>query len=140
MARCGRSALARTGSGSPGQLSAGWQGDAYESLGQLPEALADYSQALVLDSGHASVLASRAVVYYALEARALALADLNEAIRLSPQEALFYQNRATALVSLDRPAEAAQDLQTYLHLQPGAGDSVEVEAQLAQLQAPIFPQ
>jgi hypothetical protein len=44
--------------------------DAYESLGQLPEALADYSQALALDSGHASVLASRAVVYYALEARA----------------------------------------------------------------------
>jgi Flp pilus assembly protein TadD len=76
------------------------------------------------------VLASRAVVYYAL-------ADLNEAIRLSSQEALFYQNRATALVSLGRPAEAAQDLQTYLHLQPDAGDRVKVEAQLAQLQAPI---
>ncbi|HJT57300.1 MAG TPA: tetratricopeptide repeat protein [Ktedonobacteraceae bacterium] len=113
--------------------------DAHESLGHLPEALADYSQALILDPEQPTVFASRAVVYYELEKSELALADLNEAIRLSPQEALFYQNRATALISLGRPLEAAQDLQTYLHLQPNAEDRVEVEAQLAQLQAPILP-
>jgi tetratricopeptide (TPR) repeat protein len=113
------------------------RGNAYKQLRDPNQALSDYNQAITLDVNLAAAFQNRALVHSELGDQQQALADFGRAIELAPTFGLAYRNRAAVHLELGNTAAAALDLQIYLTFVPAAPDRVEVEAQIAELQAQV---
>ncbi len=70
---------------------------AYVAAQKFPEADADFSEALKINSRDAGIYESRAAVEMKMNDSAKALADYSEAIKLNPNEARYYLYRSYIL-------------------------------------------
>jgi len=59
----------------------------------IPQAIADYSQAITLDPEHPAAYNNRGFIYYRTGDLDKAMIDFDQAIQLSPDEADAYYNR-----------------------------------------------
>jgi tetratricopeptide (TPR) repeat protein len=82
-------------------------------LGQYPQALQAYSEALALER-RADTLCNRGRVYLAVPAAPLALADFEAALRLAPGDGEALCGRALARVLLGQVREALADVEAAL--------------------------
>jgi len=71
----------------------GYRAACYNELGNFSQAIADYNQALSLDSSNAYHFANRANVKRVIGDYAGAVADFTKAIAIQPNEAWFYSRR-----------------------------------------------
>ncbi|MCI0782040.1 MAG: tetratricopeptide repeat protein [Chloroflexi bacterium] len=81
--------------------------------GQAEEALAQYNEAIGLDSSFAVAYFNRGQTYFALGQPQKAVQDYAEAIRLNPDRAqvrLVYASRAMAYTLLGNDSEAQEDI------------------------------
>jgi tetratricopeptide (TPR) repeat protein len=69
---------------------------AYKAKGDLDRAIADYTEAIRLDTKYAVAYYNRAIAYKAKGNLDRAIADYNQAIRLNPNDALAYDYRGYA--------------------------------------------
>jgi tetratricopeptide (TPR) repeat protein len=84
----------------------------------IAEKIADYSEAIRLDPGHASAYARRGACRSARGDRDGALADYNEAIRLDPASALAYNNRGLCRNDQGDRQGALADFNEAIRLDP----------------------
>ena len=84
-------------------------GLAKESLKDYPGAIADFTQAIVLRSGSASLLAHRGELYLVIDAPRLAVRDFEEAIRLDSSNPDAYNGRGLARAILGDHQKAVAD-------------------------------
>ena len=99
------------------------RGCAYLSVGNLPAAVADFTESLKLDElGQFANLAlnNRGAAYARQGQFAQAVADFEAAIKLSPNDPVAYRNRSQALRKLGKTAEADADLAKATQLGAGA--------------------
>ena len=86
-----------------------FRGDAYGAKGDLPNALADYNQALNFNPRDAFTLNSRGMVYFNQKSYDAAIADYTAALQINPKLAGALYGRGLAEKIKGNP-KAAQDL------------------------------
>ena len=96
------------------------RGLAWEYLGDLDRALADFSAAIRLDPGFASAFNNRGIIYEIKGDSAAALQNYDEALRLDPLMAKAYFNRAMLQYSRGLLTTALADFDQVIHLKPNA--------------------
>ena len=103
------------------------RGEFYQTQGRLPEALADYDQAIALSSGHGLVWLSRADVLFDLHRMPAAVASYDSALALmlsdkalahSPDLAYPFDKRGSAKLQLGDFLGAIEDFSRSLGLRP----------------------
>ncbi len=98
-----------------------YRGIAYEGLGKLDSAIADYTYAIKHDSGSYMAYYRRALTFEQAQKFREAFADLNKSILINPQFANAYKHQATDCESLSMPEAALYDYQQLLRLKPSEG-------------------
>lgn len=87
----------------------GNRGYAYYKIGKYDAAIADYNNALQLDSQDAGTYHNRGVAYYGTKRYDAALADYNKALELKLSNAEVYNNRGAAFAALGMSDAAIAD-------------------------------
>jgi tetratricopeptide (TPR) repeat protein len=90
--------------------------------GDSDRAIADYSQAIRLDSSYASAYSNRGQLYYARKDNDRAIADFNDAIRLDPRDANAYYSRGLAKRARGDAIGASSDIAAAKRLNPSVGN------------------
>jgi tetratricopeptide (TPR) repeat protein len=90
-----------------------------QQQGCLEEAIAEYGEAIQLDSQLAVAFNNRGSVYMLLNQYQLALGDLSQAIALSPQDFGAYSLRAVVYTFLKMDTEAEADIERAVQLGVG---------------------
>ncbi|HEY0426666.1 MAG TPA: tetratricopeptide repeat protein [Pyrinomonadaceae bacterium] len=85
--------------------------------GDLPGAIANYTQAIKLNPSSADAFYNRGLAYYDSKSYASAVNDYSQSIRISPQ-ADAYNNRGLAYEKNGNRAQAIADYQTAVRLKP----------------------
>ncbi len=106
------------------ELSLGYKyrGDAYSSLQQYPEAIADYSRIIEINPEDPLPYNNRGNTYSKLENYEQAIEDYNRAIQLNPKDGDFYNNRGNAYSNLANYEEAIENYNRAIQLNPEDGD------------------
>jgi len=87
--------------------------------GQYPEAVADYTKAIGIDSSHIDAYLKRGVLRYKiLKQYEESLSDFNKAIELNPHCSAAYLHRGIVKCHLLRFSEALPDLDRAVELDP----------------------
>lgn len=112
-----------------------WRGYTHMLLEQMPDALADLTQALALDTGFLPALAQRGSVYLSMGYAAAATADFESAIDLATEEsthirALLQRNLALALLQNQALDAARTALQAAEALEQERDDPVALAQNL----------
>jgi tetratricopeptide (TPR) repeat protein len=95
------------------------QGEAYLKQGKYPEAIAEFTKAIILDPKLAVAYNNRGIAFYNLEKNVEAIADCTKAIELDPKLAAAYNNRGLAyLDGLKKYPEAVADFTKAIELDP----------------------
>ena len=94
------------------------RGNRHYHAGEYEDAVAEYTQAIDLDSNIAAAYYNRGVAYTKLGKYAEAIADYDQAITLDPQDAVAYSNRGIAYRNLGKYAEAIADYTQAIALDP----------------------
>lgn len=94
----------------------------YQS-GRYAEALAAYTQALLLDSSYAEAYLGQGNALYYLERPKEALEAFEQAIHFEPRVAIFYNNKGSVLSSLRRYREALAAYKQALRLDPSLAEA-----------------
>lgn len=94
------------------------RGNCYYEKHDLERAIADYDQALRLDSKNAAAYVNRANVLDARGDTGEATKDYNEALRLNPRDAYAYVNRGSLLMELGDFTAALADYAKTLAINP----------------------
>ena len=94
------------------------RGNRHYHAGEYEDAVAEYTQAIALDSNIAAAYYNRGVAYIKLGKYAEAVGDLTQAIALDPQDAVAYNNRGIAYRNLGKYAEAIADYTQAIALDP----------------------
>lgn len=87
-------------------------------LGNFPEALENYNQAIHLNPNYASAYNNRGNIYLRLEQPQKALNDFNKYVSINPRAADAYYNRGLAYSDLDYPEEAIANYNQAIYLAP----------------------
>jgi tetratricopeptide (TPR) repeat protein len=98
-----------------------YRGIAFEGLGKLDSAIADYAFAIKHDSGNYMAYYRRAMTYEQAQKYKEAFDDLNKAILISPKFANAYKHQAADCENLNMPQAALYDYQQLLRLAPNEG-------------------
>jgi tetratricopeptide (TPR) repeat protein len=98
-----------------------YRGIAYEGLGKLDSAIADYTFSIQHDSGSYMAYYRRALTYEQAQKYKEAFDDLNKAIMISPKFANAYKHQATDCENLNMAQAALYDYQQLLRLAPNEG-------------------
>ena len=96
----------------------GNRGNAWQGLGQLEAAVADYDKAILLQPDYAQAYNNRGSALQGLKRLDAALASYDRAISLKPDYANAYNYRGSALRELKRPADAVADFDKAICLNP----------------------
>ncbi len=94
------------------------RGDAYRRKGQFDQAIADYDQAIQLQSNDAGFIVSRGNAYYYKGAFDRAIENYDEAIRLNPNLALAYGNRGNVHRRIGQLEQAIRNYDKAIQLTP----------------------
>jgi len=94
------------------------RGAVYATLGQRPQAIADYTRAIELKPDMASPYTSRGTVFAEAGQLQQAIADSTRAIELQPDLATAYNNRGMAYQQVGQTAQAIADYTRAIELQP----------------------
>lgn len=94
------------------------RGNDHLNKNEYEKAVANYTEALRLDSRHASAYLNRAVAHLKLNDFDKAINDCTQAIKINPKSAEAYHQRGTAYGRTGRFDEAVVDLDRALHLNP----------------------
>ena len=94
------------------------RGNRHYHAGEYEDAVAEYTQAIALDSNIAGAYNNRGIAYRNLGKYAEAIADYDQAITLDPQDAVAYYNRGIAYVDWGKYAEAVADFTQAITLDP----------------------
>jgi tetratricopeptide (TPR) repeat protein len=92
------------------------RGNEYWKLGQSDQALADFSEAIRIDSNYADAFDNRGVVYCTLRQYDKSIADLSRAIKLYPEFAKAYNNRGITYMNLRQWNKAIADYSMALKI------------------------
>ncbi|WP_439542692.1 tetratricopeptide repeat protein [Hyphomicrobium sp.] len=103
----------------------GLRGTVQYQKGDLERAIADYSEAIRLDSGNGEALNNRAWTYYRTGRAEQALADADAAVRLLAKEAYVWDTRAHIHAKLGNRDLAIRDFRTALKIDPASATSKE---------------
>jgi class 3 adenylate cyclase/Tfp pilus assembly protein PilF len=103
----------------------GLRGTVQFQKGDLERAIADYSEAIRLDSGNGEALNNRAWTYYRTGRAAQALADADAAVRLLAKEAYVWDTRAHIHATLGNRDAAIRDFRMALKIDPASTTSKE---------------
>jgi tetratricopeptide (TPR) repeat protein len=95
----------------------------FSQTNQWNEALADYQQAIKLDSSHATYYMNRGITYYEMKNYNTALLDISKAIYMEPANATYYLNRCNVFIALNQRQAAINDLSKAIELNPNAGQA-----------------
>ena len=93
------------------------RGLAYEHLGRLPEAEADFGSAIGLEPGKATRYKERAMFYRNAKRNADALPDLQSALVLQPDDPELLLYRADAWIALKRRQKCVADLRKVVEVE-----------------------
>jgi tetratricopeptide (TPR) repeat protein len=85
------------------------RGNAYAAQEKWQHAIAEYDQALNMDSHNAAAYDARGLAWLALKDSGLALKDFKQAIKLAPAYAEAYLHRGQALLAQGKGREAERD-------------------------------
>lgn len=113
------------------------RGIAWHRLGDLPQAIDDYDQALLLDPTLALAHANRGVACMDTGRVAQALDSFSHALALAPDHAGTHSNLGNALLQIDQPEQALQHYETALRIDPGNA-AHHLHVGLAQLRLDQF--
>jgi Flp pilus assembly protein TadD len=94
------------------------RGVAFQSLGELDEAIDDYSRALELDPSNALAYNNRGIVWHRKDELENAIADYDRAIELDPEDAVAYNNRGLAWEEAGELDKAIDDYNRAIELDP----------------------
>ena len=94
------------------------QGIAFEQQGDYHGALANYDQAIKLDSNYAEAYFNRGYAYSYLGEKQKAIADYTQVIQLKPNYANAYYNRGIAYSNLGEKQKAIDDYNQAIKLNP----------------------
>ncbi|GAF85058.1 unnamed protein product, partial [marine sediment metagenome] len=92
------------------------RGSANSDIGQLSQAISNYTRAIELNPTYAEVYSNRGNTYCDLGQYIQAISDLNKAIELNPRYAEAYCNRGTAYYGLGQANKAISDLTKAIEL------------------------
>ena len=98
-------------------------GVSFQEAGRIPEAIAEYDEAIRLNSRDANAYNNRGNAYYGLGRHERAIEDYDEAISLDPQSADAYYNRGVARYDLGRYELAVKDYDEAIRLNPQDTDA-----------------
>ena len=114
---CAAALISLAGCGSSNEAEEHYiKGVRLHDQGLLTEAIAEYDEAIRLDSGDPRAYNARGLAYISLGQAERALPDLDEAIRLDPDFAEAYNNRGFAYLSLRDAEKALPDLDLAIEL------------------------
>jgi tetratricopeptide (TPR) repeat protein len=85
-------------------------------LGDKAGAIADYTEVLSIDSGHAVAYNNRALVHYEMGNPDPALADFEQALLANSAEPMVYCNRGIVRAEADNPLGAIEDFSTAIQI------------------------
>jgi tetratricopeptide (TPR) repeat protein len=94
------------------------RGNVYSDLGQLTQAISDYTKAIELNPKLAEAYSNRGTAYDKLGEYTQAISDYNKAIELNPKLAEAYYNRGTAYDKLGQHTQAISDCTKAIELNP----------------------
>jgi len=94
------------------------RGTVWYGLKEYEKAIADYNQAINLDSEFALAYNNRGGVWYELKEYEKAIADFNQAIDLDPKKIDAYYNRGLTFFYLDKYSNAISDYTQAINLNP----------------------
>lgn len=94
------------------------RGNSYKRIGRSVQALADFSQAILLDPTNTMAYNNRGNVLRSENRLAEAIEDFTKAIELSPRNTMIYNNRANAYKSMGEYGKAAADMDKAVELNP----------------------
>lgn len=107
------------------------RGLTYAELGQLSNALADFSEALSLESDDpVSARLARANIYNRLGNHKAAIEDANKAIKSSPKNDNAYSVRGSAYIDLKKYEEALADLNNAVRLNPKDAENLRLRGEV----------
>ncbi len=101
----------------------GNRGFYYKRTNRVPEAIADFTEAIKLKPDDSRTYFNRALTYMLINDNANATADLTEAIRLDPKQALLYANRTQTKLIMKDTAGSIADAETCLKLDSANADA-----------------
>jgi Flp pilus assembly protein TadD len=84
--------------------------------GDAPAAIADYSEALLLDPAYTAALQARGDARLATGDVFGAIDDYSQALAIQPNDAAVYSARGAAYLQVNKPQEAYQDLTQAIQL------------------------
>jgi tetratricopeptide (TPR) repeat protein len=94
------------------------RGIAYTSSGQWDNAIADFTEAIAINSKYPVSYANRGIVYGNLGEPEKAIADFTKAIEIDPKYTLAFHNRGVAYVEIGENNKAVSDLSRAIKLDP----------------------
>jgi tetratricopeptide (TPR) repeat protein len=95
----------------------------YKAKGDYDRAIADYNEAIRLDSKNASAFNNRGTCYYAKGDHDRAISDYSEAIRLDPGDTVAFANRGLAYEWKGDREHAKADFDAALAMAPKYDDA-----------------
>ena len=95
------------------------RGSIYDEEDKLDEAIADFTAALKLTPGNATLYVLRGTSYGNKSDFQRAITDFTEAIRLDPKDSAAYANRGVAYQETNQNDKAIADYRKALELEPG---------------------
>ncbi|MGE0431283.1 MAG: tetratricopeptide repeat protein [Planctomycetota bacterium] len=118
------------------------RGTAFQRLGRLDDALAEFNAALAIAPDHTFSLVNRGIVYWHLGRFGDAVADYNAALAYDPQFHFARIQRSRAHLAQDRFDDALRDIDYVLRRSPGniaawseRGRVLHVKGELADAEA-----
>ena len=94
------------------------RGIAHLRMGQLDEAIADFSEAIVIDRFAFAAYSNRGLARRLKGELAAAIADQTEALNIAPNYAMAYMRRATTYLADNKPELALADIDDAVRLDP----------------------
>ena len=94
------------------------RGGAYQALGDVKRAVADYNKSMRIDPTYPAAYSNRGNVWFHKGEFDRAIADYNQAIKLNPKYAVAYANRGSALGSKGELDRAIADFDQAIQLDP----------------------
>ncbi len=122
-----------------------WRGMAYDDLGDLDKAMADFNQAIQLNGSYSDAYNNRGEIYRKKNMSQQALDDYKRAAEKEPPFAEPHYNMALVYEQQKNFPAAMKEYQDYLHKKANAPDRTEILNKLEQLkkaaaQAPPSPE
>ncbi len=99
------------------------QGEAFQGMLKLKEALDAFTKAIVLDPDYAEAFRSKSIIYFLQGDLEQALKNINEAIRLAPNYVDGYMTRAKICRLKGDARQALADYDKALHFDPNFVDA-----------------